>query len=105
MIRFQNDILGKGPCLFLSCMSAVAYVFIGSTLLHDHDGSSDEQSSSSDVEPTSVAYALWASCVPIELQEDLWRVIGSRVCTPICGMLGVPCGYVPVPRPREAARD
>ena len=43
--------------------------------------------------------------VPIELQEDLWRVIGSRVCTPICGMLGVPCGYVPVPRPREAARD
>ena len=56
-------------------------------------------------EPTSVAYALWASCVPIELQEDLWRVIGSRVCTPICGMLGVPCGYVPVPRPREAARD
>jgi drug/metabolite transporter (DMT)-like permease len=30
-------------------MSAVAYVFIGSTLLHDHDGSSDGQSSSSDM--------------------------------------------------------
>merc|ERR1711965_556248 len=39
-------------------------------------------------EPTAVAYALWASCLPVELQEYLWRVIGSRVCAPLLRCLG-----------------
>ena len=53
-------------------------------------------------QPAGVAYALWASCLPLELQDDVWMHV-SMMCECLRGLC--PGWCVCAGRPKRGRRD